>query len=297
MIRSIFFLSITGFSLGLCAQTPVKSELKTESQTQVTLPASESAENETLQMPAPNDLGLVKTLNNMGYMVMEPDPLSQRFIDYIGSLKGKFLDVGAAFGQNTIKAFEKGASLGFANDIDLKQMKILEKRIPEKFRDKVVLMPGSFPDQITWPKEAENLDAILMARVIHFMTGEQIEKTLQICFEKLKPGGKVFILVSAPYLWPMHGLKRQLDERKAKGVKWPGYTDDIWSMSSTMIGITPPAFHMLDFDILYPEIQKNGFILEYYEEMILSKDGLENYNSQNGKETLGFVLRKPKDGV
>jgi SAM-dependent methyltransferase len=252
---------------------------------------------EDLAMPAPNDRNLVKTLNNLGYMVMEPDSLSQRFLDYVKQTKGRFLDVGTAFGQMSLMALEAGASFGVANDIDEKQLKIFQERLPAQYKDRIAFMPGSFPDKVIWPEYSGDLDAILMARVIHFMTGTQIEQSLKIAYEKLKPGGKVFILVSSPYLWQMDRLKTQLDEGKKKGEKWPGFTTKMWELCPLMINVVQPTFHMLDFDIMFPAIKESGFFIEYFEELTISKDGSENINSKNGKETLAFILRKPKNGV
>lgn len=248
---------------------------------------------ETPQMPPIDKHQLVKTLNHMGYMSTVTDPISERFLDFIKENKGSFLDVGTAYGEMTLKAMEMGASFGITNDIDEKQMQLVEQRIPRQFKDKITLMPGSFPDAISWPKHIREVDAILMLRVIHFMSGEQIEASLKLAFEKLKPEGKVFILVSAPYLWQMQKLSTQFQEGKKKGLKWPGFTTNMWELCPLMIPILGNTYHMLDLEVLFPEFLKAGFILEYFEELIISKDEKFNFNSKNGKESLGFVLRKP----
>lgn len=253
--------------------------------------------DETLKMPTPNIIGLVKTLNNMGYMVTKLDILIKKFIDYIGETKGRFLDVGAAFGEASIEALKAGASYGIANDIDEKQLKILENRIDPTLKSKLSYMPGNFPDKVTWPKDSDNLDAILMARVLHFFDGPQIERALKISFEKLKPGGKVFILVSAPYVWQLETLRKVMEENKKKGEKWPGYTKDVWALSPSMADLIQKEFHMLDFDTLSKAIREAGFIMEYFEEISLLEKSLQKVNSPNGIEALAFIGRKPINGL
>ncbi|MDP3531926.1 MAG: class I SAM-dependent methyltransferase [Alphaproteobacteria bacterium] len=279
------FKKLTIFIFTLCYMQPIHAEDKSE------LAA------ETLKMPEPNVIGLVKTLNNMGYMVTKPDILIKRFIDYMGITKGRFLDVGAAFGEASIQALKAGASYGIANDIDEKQIKILENRIDPELRSKMAFMPGSFPDKVTWPKDSDHLDGILIARVLHFFDGPQIERALKISFEKLKPGGKIFILVSAPYVRQLEGLRKAMEEGKQKGEKWPGYTKNVWSFSPFMADIIQPEFHMLDFDVLSKAICETGFIMEYFEEIPLLEKSLEKVNSANGIEALAFIGRKPLNGM
>lgn len=279
------FKKLTIFIFTLCCMQPIYAEDKAE-------PATE-----TLKMPEPNIIGLVKTLNNMGYMVTNPDILIKRFIEYMGQTKGRFLDVGAAFGESSIQALKAGASYGIANDIDEKQLKILENRIDPELKSKIAFMPGNFPDKVTWPKDSDQLDGILMARVLHFFDGPQIERALKISFEKLKEGGKVFILVSAPYVWQLETLRKAMEEGKKKGEKWPGYTKDVWSFSPFMADLIQKEFHMLDFDILSKAVRDAGFIMEYFEEIPLLEKSLQKVNSLNGIEALAFIGRKPLNGM
>ena len=122
------------------------------------------------------------------------------------------LEIGAAFGAASLQALAKGAKV-FCNDIDPSNLAVVRNRhvkvdgIQQESvtgdDSKLVLVPGSFPDELAGlPKNY--FDAILICSVLHFFTGEQIEKSLEQLSIHLKPGGKLFVVCETPYLKNWH---------------------------------------------------------------------------------------------
>src|SRR3989338_9876850 len=174
-------------------------------------------------MPKPEPNGFVRTLNNMGYMTSGLDPYSQAFVDFAPGAPGPCLDVGAAYGVASLNALSNGAKV-IANDIDERHLEILRARALERLRERLTLMPGSFPDGITFAPET--LGAVLVCRVMHFFDGPTIERAAVKIMSWLAPGGKVFVVGETPFIGTAKAFFPTYEARVKAGDLWPGIVEN-----------------------------------------------------------------------
>lgn len=142
--------------------------------------------------------GLIPTLNNTGWMTEALDDISQAFADYAGSINTETLDIGCAYGIATLAALEQGATI-CACDIEPRHLEILTQRVPAEMTDRFRCVAGALPD-VDFPDE--QFGAIIASRVLHFLSGADVETTVKKMHRWLKPGGRLFLIVDSPYTGP-----------------------------------------------------------------------------------------------
>src|ERR1043166_6915185 len=127
----------------------------------------------------------------MGYMSSVLDPVSSAFIDFAAKSSYLSLEIGAAYGVATIEALKKGATV-IANDLDERHLKILKERTPAKFRSRLKVQIGRFPNELRI--EDNSLGGILISRVCHFLSAAEIESGFERMFQWLRSNGRVFVI-------------------------------------------------------------------------------------------------------
>ena len=151
-----------------------------------------------LKMPEPNDADSVKTWNlGGGFMLLDIDSFSKRFIDLAKTSTDPLLEIGTAYGISTISALENSTCPIIANDISEENLLILRKRAKMQDLHRLYLNLGCFPDDLHF--SSNSLGAVLICRVAHFFTGDVIEQGLKKIYDWLIPGGKLFL--SLPLLF------------------------------------------------------------------------------------------------
>lgn len=96
-------------------------------------------------------------------------------------------------------------------------------RTPEvdraRLTSQVAILPGVDFDE-------NSFGAVLAARVLHFLTGPQIEESVGKIAKWLKPGGKAFLITDTIYsgFWKSHAPI--YEKLKAEGHPWPGEIKD-----------------------------------------------------------------------
>jgi SAM-dependent methyltransferase len=248
----------------------------------------------------------LKTYNASGGFTIDPlDPISQEFIQYskaLSSEKPVVLEVGAAFGYASLQAIEKEATV-FCNDIDVNNLAVISNRYSEKTNkkinlttgdfDKVVFVPGSFPSDLKGLPE-NFFDAILICRVLHFFTGDQIEKALKQLYKHLKPGGKLFIVCETPYLKNWEKFIPIYESRVSDGQEWPGeITNPMEYESSGRSKALPEFVHWISEEVLEKAVCKENF----YIERLSYIDRLGQFPNDlllDGRESVGVIAVKPE---
>lgn len=222
----------------------------------------------TLPEPDPAT-GFIPTLNRMGGMSPTLDEFSQAFVDFPGD--APLLDVGACYGLATLAALKRGATV-WANDLEPAHLEILREQVAPADRERLLLLPGSFPADIPWlPK---SLGAVLLARVLHYLDGGSIEEGLQEIRSALVPGGKVFGVAVTPFLPNLAPFHAEYAARKNAGERWPGAV-------KVQAGEDLPAgVNLLDEDVLRRALEEAGLRVERLE------------FCAGGREALGFVAVK-----
>eukprot|EP01134_Creolimax_fragrantissima_P005799 CFRG5799T1 len=219
--------------------------------------------------------GLVGTLNHRGFQLSTPNPLSDRWIDaYDGKLP--LIDIGSAFGINTIKAAMSGADV-VAIDMDEKQLEILRESWETSPHDStsgnVTTMLGQFPELNI---EDTNLrgSAILCGDVIHFLKGAELAQTFTRMHDLLKPGG--LLVLSAAGIGMYEGdLTEGIEsfhEKKRNNVKWPGEIVPASNENPYIIKVNegdnipdaclPSFLHVFEPEQIRKVAEENGFEVE-----------------------------------
>lgn len=248
--------------------TPDKENLvliDTDATEQVSMPLEEEKTGQFL-----------KTHNPSGGFTTTPcDPVSQKFIEYASEValkSGTVLEIGAAFGAASLQALARGARV-FCNDIDPSNLAVVRNRHLKFLQEKqgsvtgddskLVLVPGSFPDELAGLPN-NFFDAILICRVLHFFTGEQIEKSLEQLTTHLKPGGKLFVVCETPYLKNWQKFIPEFERRVVQGVKWPGeITNPAEYESSGRAASLPKFVHWISKEVLEKSLLQSKLGVEH----------------------------------
>ncbi len=200
--------------------------------------------------------GLIPTLNNTGWMTQALDEISEQFADYAGQADGEVLDVGCAYGIATLAALNNGASV-CACDIEPKHLEILQQRVPQEQLPRFRTVAGALPN-VDFP--AGSFGAIIASRVLHFLTGQDVETTVGKMAEWLTPGGRLFLIADSPYTGPWAAQSADYERRKAAGEDWPAYFDNYSDFLSpgTDASEHPSFINPMDPDILRRVCEQAG---------------------------------------
>jgi SAM-dependent methyltransferase len=174
-------------------------------------------------MPKVTDQGMIPTLNNKGFMTTSLDPVSTAFTVYAGQVDGWCLDLGCAYGIATLAALENGAKI-VACDMEQGHIDVLLSKVGDAAKDRIKGSVGVMPD-VTF--EDQSFAAILCSRALHFLNGQDVEKTVTAMGHWLQPGGKVFLVADTPYTGFWARGAKAYEQRKAEGDPWPGFIPDV----------------------------------------------------------------------
>jgi len=237
--------------------------------------------------PREIETGLIPTDNAMGVMTAELSPAAEAFVSLARTAARPLLEIGAAYGNATLPALAAGATV-IANDLSATELAVLAASVPAGKARHLVPAPARFPDEI---KLAEaSLSGVLAAQVLHFLSGEEVERAFQNVFRWLEPGGKFFVLVMTPSLSYYRKLRPAYDERVARGERWPGIFDPRTVATPEWRDRLPPMVHLFEKDTLSRCATEAGFVIETLEYFCF-----ENFPDQHrtdGREYLTLTARK-----
>jgi|CXWL01.1.fsa_nt_gi hypothetical protein len=247
-----------------------------------------AASDPSVKMPEPEPNGFVKTLNNMGYMTSGLDLYSLAFVEFAPGAPGPCLDVGAAYGVASLSALSNGAHV-IANDIDERHLEILRGRALERLRQRLTLMPGSFPDGISFAPGT--LGAVLVCRVMHFFDGPTIERAADKIMSWLAPGGKVFVVGETPFIGTAKAFFPTYEARVKAGDPWPGIVENVGAHDPKRAGNLPSRMHLLDEPTLRRVFSGAGFMIE--KAGTFPRPEFPPDIQLDGRESVGLIARKP----
>jgi SAM-dependent methyltransferase len=228
----------------------------------------------------------IATRNKMGFMTLSLDPFSDRFTNFVAKCENPVLEIGCAYGIASLKALSLGAHV-FSNDLDAHHLNVLEERCPEEHRTRLTTILGNF-NEIEFPSGF--FGAILSARVIHFMTGNQIRKLLSNCYNQLSTNGKLFIVADSCYQKDALKFIPTFEDRLKRNEEWPGLVEDVSSLNSTVEENIQKLFHFIDPFTLKRELERANF---YVEEVIyFSREDYSEWARLDGREGVGAIAIK-----
>jgi SAM-dependent methyltransferase len=214
------------------------------------------------------------------------DSFAEEFISYAAEdPAAEALDIGCAFGVATHAALAAGARI-CACDMEQQHVQAVEDNTPPEQKPRLRTVVGVLPD-VDFPDES--FRAILASRVIHFLDGDGITRTLIKMYRWLRPGGRVFLIADTPYMPGWDDIVPSYEKAKAEGDAWPGMIADFSKYSrNNAKGEGPKFVNTLDPDILARECAKAGFEVERS-----SFFGLQRLGDDScGKEHAGCAARK-----
>jgi len=233
--------------------------------------------------------GLVPTLNDKGFMFEVLDEYADDFIQTAGAGNDAALEIGCAYGVATIAALQAGATIT-ACDMDQGHLDVLRSRIDDKLAARLTLRTGTLPD-IDLP-EAQ-FGSLLCSRVLHFLSGEDIERSVQNMFRWLKPGGRLYLIADTPFgIW--RNFIPTWDENMAAGERWPGFMVKPinylpYEPSSEDIG--PPIMNLMVPDLLRRTCEEAGF--EVTRASFIDRSDFGDRGKMDGRENCGIAAIKP----
>lgn len=214
----------------------------------------------------------VKTLNNMGYMFLKPDPAFLAFLDHVERTQGHFADIGAAFGHSTLEALKRGGHVT-AIDLDQHHLDVLIEKCPLTHKSRLDAQCGHFPNTITL--SPNTYDGILLSRVLIFLTQDEISTALSKIFEALKEGGAIYVVCPCPLRKKWEPLRLIYDKQKLGNEPWPGRIENLWDVMPEQKGNLPNTIQLIDSDSLEQGLIRAGFNIEtcaYYPTSDISVD-------------------------
>jgi SAM-dependent methyltransferase len=233
--------------------------------------------------------GMVPTLNGTGFMFETQDGFAKEFIRYAGEIRDTVLDLGCAYGVATIAALEAGGQV-VASDMEPQHLEILQNNVPESLRKNLTCVAGQLPE-IDF--EPEQFSAVLCSRVIHFLSGEQIDESIAKIYRWLKPGGHFYLVADTPYgIW--RKAIPQFEEGKRTGVRWPGLIVGLHNFLPTpgeqkQID-KPPFMNLMDADLLTRICEEAGFSVR--RAAFIDRADFQGPGRMDGRENVGALAVK-----
>ncbi len=229
----------------------------------------------------------LKTLNQMGFdtVAVSDNWVISAIMEFCQKNPGgQILDVGAGYGSISRMALDRGMRV-ISNDISAGQLLFSRHKVALNDREKLFLNNQRFPELDIPPA---SIDAIVLHRVIHFLSGDEIERSLVKMKSWLKPGGKIFIVVMTPHHkgfsdWFLPEYKR----RHQEGSKWPGeHLEVARALPAQAYGL-PKELHVMEAEVLTKALQNHGYKVEKSDYISMARFGVET--NRDGREALGVI--------
>jgi SAM-dependent methyltransferase len=212
------------------------------------------------------------TLNGMGYIFYTITPMGEIFLEQ-EALPGRHLfEMGSGYGNIPLKALPKGVASYTAFDLYQEHLDILKQRLQQNLGidalERITFMAGHAPQDL--PRASHQFDAILIDKVIHFLSPEEIVQTLTWAKNALKPGGSIYVSVSTPYANHLsQKVREDYEKRQAAGEPFPGVVSHIMDLlDATHMAnhpdlILPPAMVLFTEPNLVRLFEREGFVVTY----------------------------------
>lgn len=228
------------------------------------------------------------TLNKMGFdtISVSSNWVTEEFIETCAKYPEEgVLDAGAGYGSLSRLALSKGAYV-ISNDIDLRHLLYCRKKVinPDEL-SRLFLNTNVFP-YLDIPEGL--LRAVILHRVIHFMSGEEIDIGLEKVRSWLKKGGKIFIVaISSEHIAYRDQFLPGFEKRKKEGDLWPGMYLDVPKLFTSQAYALPDKLHPMDQEILKKSLERHGFEVERVG--FVSMQGFSTELNRDGKEAIGII--------
>lgn len=202
----------------------------------------------------------------------------------------KVLDIGSGFGAISTAAIAAGATV-ISNDLAHEHLLYTRKQVSELDRSRLFLSTAKFPDQ---ELEEGSLNVIIAHRMLHFLSGSEIEAGITKCHSWLRPGGMLAIVaLSAEHSSYREQFYPEFVQKKAAGIAWPGEGLDVKKHMPTQAYSLPVFMHVFEFNHLAEKIEAAGFSILSKGYVSHAQFGLAT-DGRDGREQVGVIAQKPE---
>ncbi len=259
------------------------------------------AEQKKLVMPKPMKDGRIQTKNRKGGAIPSSNSLIKEFVEYCKTGHKKILHIDATYGHHTLRALTSNLKEYVATDDNLDHLSLLAIRarnlLDPNTLEPLKLFHGKFPaDYSHFPDD--HFDAILLNRVIHFYSPDQIKRTMKEVHRILKPGGEVYVVAITPYVKRYESFIPLYKQRKLLRHAYPGHLRNLRMFANPEV--TPQQqmdlihngeFMFFDAEVLHRVLTENGFFVKSCHEFSI---GFKSFAwSLDDRELVGAIARKP----
>jgi len=234
--------------------------------------------------------GLVPTLNDKGFMFERLDGFAEEFINVAGRSAHPSLEVGCAYGVATLAALDNGARIT-ACDMEPGHLQVLETKVPPGLRKNLTLQAGTLPD-IDLPEQ--HFGTVFCSRVLHFLHGDEIDRSVRNMYRWLRPGGKLYLVADTPF-----GIWRKFipvwNANVSAGARWPGLMTEPGKFlpyeptNPDDVGLK--MMNLLDPDLLRRTAAEAGFVVR--RTSYIDRNDFSGLGRMDGRENCGLVAVKP----
>lgn len=248
--------------------------------------------------------GRIQSLNKKGADTAILDRLSLEF----SQIKhGNLLEIGSGYGDVLLTLLTNNKNFSgtyVLNDLDERHLYIAAKKIeksiekgtiPKKSENQVSFMQG---DIVNISLPPETYDAILIARVLHFLSPTEIRKVLKSLYKACKPGGKIYVVAITPYVKRYQSFIPEYESRLKNGEDFPGHVNSLLPYVNHEVTTEKELknIHPGCFTFFGPEIAKVFRIYGFKTVKIITSP-LE-YQSKSwrldGRENILLIAQKPE---
>jgi ubiquinone/menaquinone biosynthesis C-methylase UbiE len=216
--------------------------------------------------------------------------VAQAFIDFAAQATLPVVDIGAAYGVATLPLLEKGASV-VAIDLSQDHLDQLSVNVAEADRERLTLLNGRFPD-ITLPTTP--VAAVYLSQVLPFLTPDEVREGARVLYNWLAPKGKVFVVSFTPYLAHVADYIPVYEEKKAAGLPFAGFVDDLsrYCSDDYVKSQLPNQINHVDEDDLRQSFTDAGFAIERLATFGDENDDLPSGIKFDNRERVGMIALK-----
>lgn len=173
--------------------------------------------------------GRAPTTNAMGYIFYELTPVAKEFISQEAKTGKSLFEVGCGFSNIPIAALKQEVTTYIASDLAEEHLALLVRRIQEIFGtdthqklSRLKFLQAKAPQEL--PTYNQEFDAIIIDKVLHFLTPEEIDAVIIWLQTSLKSRGKIYINLTSPNNRLYTDKARAIyQEKSRKGLAYPGY--------------------------------------------------------------------------
>ncbi|MBS0286473.1 MAG: class I SAM-dependent methyltransferase [Proteobacteria bacterium] len=233
------------------------------------------------------------TFNKQGFDVVDAATAQDSFLiqsisDFSKHATHPILEIGGGYGRLSQIMLAQGATV-IENDLDMRHLIYGRKLIAPELRDHLYLNAHRFPRAVIL--KPNSLSGVVLHRVIHLMTPDEIEEGFAKINKWLVPGGKIFIAVLPPqHIKYRDKVLATYEQRWQQGQAWPGAGFNSKMLLPEQAYALPKTLHVMDERPLKLALEKYGFKVEKYGFIPMKK--FHGTKEDAGKELFGLVAVK-----